>query len=116
MSFFFSKYNLITAFLATAIKNRTLVHAIVVCNALKDNEKHIDIITKLSGAIIAVPIRVSTTASFTAAFLLGFMAALYNIMRTKSTLKFYNIKFLEFKCDGSFNVIDVILSRHERKL
>jgi hypothetical protein len=68
MSLCFSKYNLTVAFLATAIKNNTLVQAIVVCNALKDNEKQIEIITKLRGAIMAVPIAVSTIASFIANF------------------------------------------------
>jgi len=86
VSLCFSKYNLTVAFLATAIKNNVNVQAIVVCNALKDNEKHIDIIIKFNGAIIAVPISVSITASFIAAFLLGFMGALYNIMHNKSTL------------------------------
>jgi hypothetical protein len=86
VSLCFSKYNLTIAFLATAIKNNVDVQAIVVCNALKDNEKHIDIMIKFRGAIIAVPIRVSIVASFSAAFLLGFMDALYNIMHNKSTL------------------------------
>ena len=63
MSLCFSKYNLTVALRATAIKNSTLVQAIVVCNALKDNEKQIEIMIKFRGAMMAVPIAVSTIAS-----------------------------------------------------